>query len=718
MRSTLFAVACALVLVAPTPARAQTAAALGQPLPATDLDPGTVSVRVIAGSPANPVVGTDVTLVVNGTPRSARTDSAGRAFFKDLPAGATIKATVKDEDQKEIASSEFELPDTGVRLMLSTKPFEPGAGGAPFAGGMGGGMPEPRQLSGEPRGEQADQPGTLTARLTYDDFKDAPPPPTLVALVGYHADDSLDVHVARSDADGRAQFGGLDIKGETSYFAMAKLPRGAAVDRMISVPAVLDSRNGVRLVLSADKRASTAPPVDDITRLEKQDHAPAAGKVRVALEGVPDNGAKVHLIALSAPSFRRTIAEVAPVRADADPSDVQARAQFKPQADVAAHVLHVQVHGGAGVDEPIAGALVKIYPAKAKPGSPAVDGAAAVATPDGGELELNSPANEPVIAELSINGKVLRSQPLDLTRAGGILDVDAQWESVGKLVAEADLSSVRADEVVIAETTMRGVVYRSIPFQPVPDRGTAISLYIFPRVMFSFSLTSHIDDEFLAVQGRFEITNNAWAPYVGGNDGLVIPLPAHFRGAIVAEQDQGDVAVAQGQGFRIGRPIPPGGKQFHAGFSLPVEGGHVDWQMDLPLGTFQSGMEILKTPGMTVDTPPKVQAREETDPRGTFAVVAPISILPKQSMRMAIDHLPQPPAWRVWAPRLAAVAAIATMLAGLALALVRTRRLTTSDRAARRSQLFDELVELERSGEQHAARRAQITEELESLWDD
>ena len=80
--------------------------------------------RVIAGSPANPVIGTDVTLVVNGAPRVARSDSAGRAIFKDLPAGATVQAKVTDEDKKEVASDSFPLPDdSGVRVMISTKPI-------------------------------------------------------------------------------------------------------------------------------------------------------------------------------------------------------------------------------------------------------------------------------------------------------------------------------------------------------------------------------------------------------------------------------------------------------------------------------------------------------------------------------------------------------------------------------------------------------------------
>src|SRR3954451_4389249 len=91
------ALGAAGVALVSSPAAAQIAAALGKPLPSPDLPVGTVSVRVVAGSAASPVVGTDVTLIVNDTPRVARTDSAGRATFPGLSAGATVVAKVVNE---------------------------------------------------------------------------------------------------------------------------------------------------------------------------------------------------------------------------------------------------------------------------------------------------------------------------------------------------------------------------------------------------------------------------------------------------------------------------------------------------------------------------------------------------------------------------------------------------------------------------------------------
>jgi hypothetical protein len=697
----------------PGSAYAQTAAALGKPLPSPDLPKGTVSVRVVAGAPSSPVTGTEVTLVVNGATRVARTDSAGRAHFKDLPPGAKLQAKVADEQKKEIASDEFTLPeDSGVRLMLSTLPWSPGAtGGPPMAGGA---MPNPRQMTGEPRPEQNDPPGTLNVRLSYDDFKDAPPVDVPVVLVGYAADGKVTTQVVKSDKEGRAKFAGLDRTGATSYFAMTLLPRNNATDRLTSTPVVLDPRAGVRMILSSEKRTSTAPAIDDLSKLERQEGAPPAGKIRVALEGGPDPNATITLIDAEQ---KLAIARAKPSVAPPDPSDVQPMASFDDKQGVPAGTLQIRVHGGSTTDEPLMGVKARLV-AAAKPDTTLIEGI----SNGSGTIELKTMSPEPVIAVLVINGKELSSKPLDLTKVGGILDVTARWPNEGKPEVTFDLVP-RPGQVVYVETQMMGQTYRTLPFQPLPERGTRVTLFIFPRVLFTFSLTSRIDDEYFAVNGRFEVSNNSWSPYVGGPDGLLIPLPKGFTGGLVAEKDQGDVALAPGEGFRIVKPIAPGQRTFFGAFSLPVKDGEVTWNLDLPFGAFNSGMEIMQVPGMRVQTPTGVRGETATDARGTFFVLPQISILPKQSMVMTITGLPSPAAWRVWMPRVIGVLVVLLMIGGIWFALTRDRSdaATTAARETRRQRLLDELVELEKADKtdkKNEKRREQIMTELETLWDD
>ncbi len=720
------------------PAHAQMAAAIGKPLPSPDVEVGTVSVRVVAGSLQDAVIGTDVTLVVNGAPRIARTDNSGRAYFKGLPAGAQVQAKVTNEDKKEITSETFPLPaQSGVKVMLTTRPWSNAAsaaggaaGGGPMAAG-GQGMPNPRQMSGEPRPEQQDAPGTLTARVTYDDFGDKTPPANVpVALVGYHADDSIDMQVANTDAAGRATFNGLDRTGATAYYAMTLLDRNGTYERLMSMPAVLDSRSGMRVILSGEKRDSTKPPIDDLGRMEKQGTSPPQGKVVITLEGGVDATTTVSLVEVSpgvptAPppkgatviaTERRVFGQGRAKQGPADPSDVQAEHDFAAKPDVPANTVVVMVHGGVNAtDAPLGGVAVNVSPtATFQQEIGQVD-----ATTDmmgSAKIAVDPNTAGPFVATLTINGRTLTTKQFDLAKSGGVLEVEAHWPSEGKPQVEFDVVP-RPGQVFYAETIMHGQLYRSLPFQPLPHTGTRISLFVFPRVLFTFSLTSRVDDEYLAVNGRFDVSNNAWAPYAPkGSDGLVIPLPKGFVGGLVADKDQADVALVPGEGFRIVRPLAPGSRQFHGAFSLPVKSGTVTWKLDLPFGLFNSGMEILQPPGMTVNTPPGVRGETVTVPQGTFFVLPQISIMPRQSMVMTLSGLPEPPAWKVWLPRIAGIFVILLIAGGVAYALYRARGESDAERSLLRAALLDELAELERSGK-NPKRREQITAELEKLWD-
>ena len=113
-----------------------------------------------------------------------------------------------------------------------------------------------------------------------------------------------------------------------------------------------------------------------------------------------------------------------------------------------------------------------------------------------------------------------------------------------------------------------------------------------------------------------------------------------------------------------------------------------------------------------------MKSQAVNDPRGTFYVLPDISILPHQAMVMTLSNLPIQPAWKTWAPRFVGALTVLVMLAGLGLALARTSaaRAQSHDRATRRAKLLDELVALEPGGKSEK-RRAEITEELEALWD-
>lgn len=114
----------------------------GLPLPAPDAPAGSVTVRVIRGSFANPVSSLTVELTGAGTARRAVTNDVGRAEFTGLAPGVrvTARATVGGE---RLESRAFEVPASGgMRLILAAADPASPAGGQP--------PPQPTQAGDAP----------------------------------------------------------------------------------------------------------------------------------------------------------------------------------------------------------------------------------------------------------------------------------------------------------------------------------------------------------------------------------------------------------------------------------------------------------------------------------------------------------------------------------------------------------------------------------------
>lgn len=90
----------------------------GIPRPVDDLPDSTVSVRVIRGALTNNLVGEEVTLEGGGQSMTSKTDEGGRAEFKGLTPGTSVKAAA-DVDGEHLESQEFSFPGRGgIRLLL------------------------------------------------------------------------------------------------------------------------------------------------------------------------------------------------------------------------------------------------------------------------------------------------------------------------------------------------------------------------------------------------------------------------------------------------------------------------------------------------------------------------------------------------------------------------------------------------------------------------
>jgi hypothetical protein len=718
-------------------AHAQPAEAIGHPLPAGDLPTGTITVRVIAGTMSAAVTETAVTLTVNGTPREARTDATGRATFAGLTAGAKVKATVLDADQKEVASDEFPVPASGgVKVMLSTKPFAGGAGAMPAMQG-GGGMPEARVISGEPRPDGTNQPGQYSVRLTYNNLKmgkagpddDAPPVGEPVHLASYKWDGTIAVKTAKTDAKGNATFDNLDQSGGTTYFAFGALHRGDKLDRMIAKPMTLDNQNGVRVVLSALKRDATEPGVDDYDQFTAMKNTVPAGKARIMLAGAAQAGQVVDLVDIAT---GKTLASSTVIPGPPDPSQVEAGGEPTPTKEPAG-TIEVALVGGTGQkQDAMPGVLITF-----------IDGATddsittmGVTGPDG-KLKVTVPPTmtngvkiafhfgvPPIAPDTDlttlkdVGGTTITSQPIDVSKSGMLLAVEAHWPESSGFEATLDMPTGALMYAQVSVASKTGIEkFRSRPFESFPEAGVLEKINVWKRTPQIFDAIAFVDDQQLVVQGQYAVQNWGWEPVRGDADGLVIPFPANMRHPVVAAKDQNVAAVAPGEGYRILRPIPPGGVAFGFGFDVSIDGGTSTVAFPSKFGTMGARFRVRQNPGQVVTTPPGQKGT--LAPTSDWYVIQNITINPGQEFSVTVTGLPSDASWKIWMPRILGVLVLLILIGGIGYALAQKPPETAPVDAKRRETLLEELVALEKRGNLNAKERKErekLIDELERIW--
>jgi hypothetical protein len=761
----VWALGALALLALAQPAWAQMADALGKALPVSDLEAGTVTVRVVDGTPSKPRVGVDVELMVPdaGSARAARTDAEGRATFVKLPAGdryrarVTITQTTADgQEQKLVESDPFEVPaQGGLRILLSTSPWQGGgmaAAGEAMSGmpGMAGGMPDARQMSGISRPQPGDPRGQLTVRVVRgqmsNNVADQP-----VHLVGYAADGAITLLTRRTDAGGRAVFEGL-VPDKIAYYAMTELPRRigerTVSDRVSSGVIIMPPEVGLRLLLAGaavDAAASApvpapVPPVEDLERVADQDPTLGPGEVLVQLFGQPEGVREVELLRLE--SGGATSVGRAPISAGR-PSNVRGVVDEKilPQPDLAAGTIVVALQRVTNsATTPLGGVEIEVEPL-------GPDGAVAGAPlrqltdAEGRAMIPGLTPGAQVRVVARVHGARVEGKPFAVAASGGQgVGVNVAWDDGG---AEARFGAVPAtpDAVYYARAQVAGKTFSTAPFQAAVDRGASLRMLVLPSldtpVALSFHAQGIIDDVYMGFQIQLTISNFSYAPWDPGPEGFLIPLPAGFVGAQVDEQMTVRVGVDKDRGFLWRGAIPPGGAEFMGFFSLPIAGGTLTFDLPLPHGAFNSLLALQHTPGMKVEAPANARGREWTDPGGrTHYVISGIQIRPAQRMVLTARGLPQEPAWQRYVAWGAGIVVLGLLLwgasgvffrrAGRAAEAGEDGREEVSRRRKlekRREHLLDELVTLEseKSGleqDEYEKRKGKLTRQLESVYHD
>jgi hypothetical protein len=407
---------------------------------------------------------------------------------------------------------------------------------------------------------------------------------------------------------------------------------------------------------------------------------------------------------------------------------MQQNSPLEPKADLDVGTLGVQLvralpPKGDGV--PIPSTKVTI-----KAGDAVV---AEMITPKDGYAQFDSlPAGKPLTVEVTIAGLLEHTDAFTMPDKGGAqITMAFQWDELVHMTALVDVPDGPTATYYV-ETTQRlgktGTPFRSEPFQPVPDHGTLVSIVVYPRSFLGFQLNASAEDDYLAVGGVMTVNNYSWSPYVGGPDGLEIPLPEGFSGAGVVEDQE---VAKDEQGFRVLHPIPPFGMSFRMGFSLPIRDTQAVWDMPVPLGVYDGYLAVRKFPPDVKVTPPGgmqgMHVADESDDHGRKFIVMRNMVLmsltpPTVPMHLyfTVDNLPSPPAWKALAPKIVGLLVVVMVLIAASIAIgaaVRANRSRASQAAGRRARidaLYEQLVSIEQTGAGEA-RREDIVGELEEL---
>ncbi|MBE7447899.1 MAG: hypothetical protein HS111_03075 [Kofleriaceae bacterium] len=515
---------------------------------------------------------------------------------------------------------------------------------------------------------------TVTVRLSYDDFADpSPPRDHPVVIVGYRFDLVVGGKVVKSDAQARATIDRLDRRGATSYFAMTLLPRGDDHDRLISA-LVLGSGAGLRLVLSGARRDE--PTVaDDLGALDPQPSAGVpAGEVHVDA-GRPGRGRRAG----GAPRRAHRAGGGHHPRRPATPISTRSRrpgtAPTTPPSPAAPSCCRSTPTPRA---PPAPGS--RSVPDR-RPSSPA--GAPPppswTAVTDGnarGSADRAAHRRHPRRWRWSSTRLAVPVRTLSLPAAGGRRELArVTWRPRGQGAAP----SKRRRR---ARATLRRPLAPARASPVCRRRSSSPRAAATRRRCWSSPRPVLVQPAGLGprrLPGRARHLHRAQQlarPYLPGTirqaRGAGGAAAARLRRRHRRRSLQRGGRRRPHRGFVVRDPVPPGGFAFVGHFSLKTDGGAVRWDMDLPYGTLESVMELKRTPAMELELPPRVPAREAVDERGTWYVLSPISIQPKQRLVFTVTGLPARPTWVRWSKPVVGALVVLLLLGAAVLALVPT----------------------------------------------
>lgn len=303
------------------------------------------------------------------------------------------------------------------------------------------------------------------------------------------------------------------------------------------------------------------------------------------------------------------------------------------------------------------------------------------------------PAGADAVAEATVDGERLVSQPFAVPAGGGLRVI-----LVAGLEQAAERRRQEEERAAAAAPTPGAVVI-----------GGASRIHI------------EFNDDALRVFYLLEIVNNARTRVdIGGP--LVIDMPRAAQGATLL-QGSSDSASVSGRRLTVVGPFAPGTTTVQVGYSLPFDDPRFTLDQPWPVPLQQVTVVVEQTGGITLTSPQVAGVREVRSGDGkVFLLGSGPALQPGVPLSLTLSNLPT----RSPTPRYVALAlalGIIALGAWLAAAGTGSRRPSRSSLLARRDQLLGQLAQIELklragggSADRLAARKRRMMAELEEIY--
>ena len=282
---------------------------------------------------------------------------------------------------------------------------------------------------------------------------------------------------------------------------------------------------------------------------------------------------------------------------------------------------------------------------------------------DAREEELEVPAGE---VWLALGGELPKEMSPELVDLATGVVAKARLEPLPGMQAYiARFTAVTTPGPHLPRVTVGGRVYAAKPLLAVPTAGVARRLRIdlAPRVR--LHLVAELQDEQMAFQLQWFVTNSSGFPWDTGKNGFFLPVPDGAARVGVPDELQSRVRLDSKKGVTWRNALPIGATEITVGLGLDVVDGEVAFDLLLPVRLDRSTLAVERAGDATMLAPGLAPTIREGDAGDPFYVMTTKDLAPGSRIGFTMSGLPRHAPWG----RVLLGATAVAMLGAIALAV-------------------------------------------------